>query len=102
MYCEICGTQKENGVCPKCGKKEDSNWVIWTILKCMFIPFGVAVVIFFIATFVAVLLKMLEVSLPAIVERGIIPIVQIGIPMLILMFGWIVILIIDLTKHKKK
>ena len=102
MYCEICGTLKENGVCPKCGKKEDSTWIIWTVLKCIFIPLILAGVLFFGTTFVSVLLHMFKIYLPAIVEKGILPILQIVFPILIMLFGWVIILVMDLAKHKKK
>jgi len=101
MFCEVCGTQKVNGVCPNCGKKNDSSWIIWTVLKCIFIPFILALVLFFGTTFVSVLLHMFKIYLPAIVEKGILPILQIGIPVLIMLFGWLIILVIDLVKHKK-
>ena len=58
-------------------------------------------VLFFGTTMISVLLRMFKVYLPAIVEKGILPILQIGLPVLIMLFGWVVILVIDLAKHKK-
>ena len=106
MYCEKCGTLKQNGVCPKCNNKDDSNWILFTVLKCIFIPLCISVLLFFITTFISVFLNMYTYAngteVPAILSKGILPLFQIGLPILIIMFGWIVILIIDILKHGNK
>ena len=81
-------------------EKKD-NWIVGTILKCIFIPIGLALLLFVLATVIAVSLKLMNIAVPAIIEKGVIPIVQLFFPILILMFGWLVILLIDLSKHKK-
>ncbi len=82
-------------------KKNDSNWVVWTVLKCIFIPLIVAFLVFFLTTMLAVSFKIFKIAVPAIIVKGIIPIIQLVVPIIILMFGWLVILLIDLSKHKK-
>lgn len=81
--------------------KNDSSWVVATVLKCIFIPIGIAVIVFMLATIGAVSLRVFKIAVPAIIVKGIIPIIQLVVPIIILMFGWLVILLIDLSKHKK-
>ncbi len=106
MYCEKCGTLKQNGVCPKCNNNGDSNWVIFTVLKCIFIPLGISALLFFITTFISVMLNIVLYSNgtvePSFVLKIILPFFQLILPILIIMFGWVVILLIDLKKHRNK
>ena len=106
MYCEKCGALKQNGVCPKCDNQKDSSWIVFTVLKCIFIPLGVGGLLFFVTTLVSVFLNMYTYAngteVPAVLSKGILPLLQIGLPILIIMFGWVVILIIDILRHRNK
>ena len=111
MFCGQCGTRMENGVCPRCGRrggKSNSVNPTVSILKCIFIPLGIAFVIFMIATLISVFYNMQVASgeqpseIAKVFVKGVIPFLQIPIPLLIILLGWIPIFIMEKEKAKKR
>lgn len=110
MFCVQCGMKLENGVCPRCGARvENSNTSLSTgaILKCIFVPLEIAVCLFVITAVISVLYSMFTANgepttaIERILVKGVLPLFQIAIPMLIALFGWIPMLIKETTKAKK-
>ena len=121
MYCKNCGTKLNEGdkVCSKCNTPVVSNNTTQSSGKNPFLHFlkheliliGITVAWFVLITLIAVTINIISggARSKAVMHRPseayrlfkgiVLPILQIIIPMLSIMFGWIPILIHDIVKN---
>lgn len=118
MYCRNCGSKINEGdqICSNCNTPVVNNNVVQKTGKNPFLQFlkheliliGIAVAWFVVITLIILVINIIigptsSVRNPSamykIIKQLVLPILQIGIPVLAIMFGWIPILIYDIVKN---